>query len=178
MAAEAYRKALELQPDDVTLLNSLGYAAAQAGDLDGAMKALRRYEVLRPKEANPLDSMGDVNLMDGRLAEAEDFYLQSSKKVQTFNNQGSLLKAALTHLLTGDASGGNRVFDRYLEARTEAKDPIVDYRRAEWTWISGRRKAAMQQMGAFALKAESGPPRERASRCYGQVAMRSIMRGE
>ncbi|HEY1494833.1 MAG TPA: tetratricopeptide repeat protein [Candidatus Solibacter sp.] len=177
-AAQAYQKALELQPDDVTLLNSLGYATVQAGDLDGAMKALRRYEVLRPKEANPLDSMGDVNLMDGRLAEAEDFYLQASKKDPTFNNQGSLLKAALAHLLTGDPSGANRIFDRYLEARTEAKDPIVDYRRAEWTWISGRRKVAMQQMGAFALKAESGPLREVASRAYAELAMWSIMLGD
>jgi tetratricopeptide (TPR) repeat protein len=177
-AAQAYRKALELQPDDVTLLNSLGYAAAQAGDLDGAMKSLRRYEALRPKEANPLDSMGDVNLLDGRLAEAEDFFLQASKKDPTFNNQGSLLKAALAHLLTGDASGANRIFDRYLEARTAAKDPIVDYRRAEWTWISGHRKAAMQQMGAFALKAESGPLREVASRAYAELATWSIMLGD
>jgi len=177
-AAQAYRKALDLQPDDVTLWNSLGYASAQSGDLDGAMKALRRYEALRPKEANPLDSMGDVNLMVGRLAEAEDFYLQAMKKDPAFNNQSSLMKAALAHLLTGDVSGANRIFDRYLEARTEAKDPIVDYRRAEWTWISGHRKMAAQQMGAFALKAESGPLREVASRAYAELATWSIMLGD
>jgi Flp pilus assembly protein TadD len=177
-AAQAYRKALDLQPDDATLWNTLGYASAQSGDLDGAMKALRRYEALRPKEANPLDSMGDVNLMDGRLAEAEDFYLQASKKDPAFNNQGSLMKAALAHLLTGDASGANRIFDRYLEARAEAKDPIVDYRRAEWTWISGHRKMAAQQMGAFALKTESGPLREVASRAYAELATWSIMLGD
>ena len=29
--------------------------------------------------------------------------------------------------------GANTVAERYLAARTEAKDPIVDYRRAQWT---------------------------------------------
>ena len=62
----------------------------------------------------------------------------------------------MAQLLTGDVAGANTVAERYLASRTEAKDPVVDYRRAQWTWISGRRKAAAQQMGAFALAAETG----------------------
>ena len=106
------------------------------------------------------------NLMAGRLAEAEKFYLQAVEKDPNFNNNGALIKAALARLLTGDVPGANTLAERYLAARAEAKDPIVDYRRAEWTWISGRRKAAAQLMGAFALAAESGPLREMASRAY------------
>ena len=60
----------------------------------------------------------------------------------------------------------------------EAKDPIVNYRRAQWSWISGRRKAAAQQMGAFALAAESGPLREIASRAYAELALWSVMSGD
>ncbi len=177
-AQQAYRKAVELEPDDVALLNSEGYAAGHAGDMDAAIQALRRYAALRPKEANPLDSIGDVNLIAGRLAEAEDYFLQAAKKDSNFNNQGSLLKAAVAHLLTGDASGANVLAERYLRARAEAKDPIVDYRRAEWTWISGRRKAAAQQMGAFALGAEAGTLREMASRAYAELANWSMMVGD
>ena len=58
----------------------MGYAAGQAGDLDAAMSALRRYAALRPNEPNPLDSMGDVNLSAGRFADAENFYLQSAQE--------------------------------------------------------------------------------------------------
>jgi tetratricopeptide (TPR) repeat protein len=176
--AQAYQRALDLDPDDAVLLNSEGYAAAQSGDLDAAMKALRRYQALRPNEANPLDSMGDVNMMAGRFAAAEDFYLQSNKKDPNFNNQGGLLKAALAHLFTGDTAGANALSERYLKARADAKDQVVDYRRAQWTWISGRRKAAAQQMGAFALSAEKGPLRDMASRAYAELATWSMMLGD
>jgi Flp pilus assembly protein TadD len=177
-AQQAYRKASDLEPEDVVLLNALGYAAAQAGDLDAATSALRRYQALRPNEANPLDSMGDVHLAAGRLADAESFYLLAAKKDPHFENNGPLIKAALAHLLTGDAPGANLLAERYLAARVEAKDPIVDYRRAQWTWISGRRKAAAQQMGAFALAHEDGPLRDIASRAYAELAIWSLLSGD
>ena len=177
-AQQAYQKASDLEPEDIALLNLTGYAAGQAGDLDTAMSALRRYAALRPNEPNPLDSMGDVQLSAGRLADAENFYLQSAKKDPNFNNNGALIKAALAHLLTGDVSGANNLAERYLAARAQAKDPIVDYRRAQWTWISGRRKAAAQQMAAFALASESGPLRDIASRAYAELAIWSLMSGD
>ncbi|MCX6630957.1 MAG: hypothetical protein NTW28_25360, partial [Candidatus Solibacter sp.] len=170
-AQQAYRKASELEPEDILLLNSMGYAAGQAGDLDGAVIALRRYAALRPNEANPLDSMGDVHLVAGRLADAENFYLEAAKRDPNFQNNGPLSKAALARLLTGDPSGANNLAERYLAARLAAKDPIVEYRRAQWTWISGRRKAAAQQMGAFALASEPGPLRDIASRAYAELAI-------
>ena len=177
-AQQAYRKASELVPQDVSVLNTMGYAAAQAGDLDAAMSALRRYATLRPNEPNPLDSMGDVNLSAGRFADAESFYLQSFKKGPKFEGNNGLMKAALARLLSGDVAGANNLAEQYLAARVEAKDPTVDYRRAEWSWISGRRKAAAQQMGAFALAAESGPLRDFASRAYAEIALWSVMSGD
>ena len=122
-AQQAFQKASELEPQDVTILNTMGYAAAQAGDFDAAMSALRRYAALRPKEANPLDSTGDANLIAGRFGEAENFYLQSAKVDPNFNNNGPLIKAAIAHLLAGDPPGANNLAERYFAARTEAKDP-------------------------------------------------------
>ena len=98
-AQQAYQKASELAPQDISVLNTMGYAAGQAGDLDAAMSALRRYAALRPNEPNPLDSMGDVNLSAGRFADAENFYLQSLKKDPKFENNNGLMKAALARLL-------------------------------------------------------------------------------
>jgi tetratricopeptide (TPR) repeat protein len=175
---QAYRKALELEPDDPALLNQVGYAAAFNGDLDAAMTSLRRYQALHPNEANPLDSTGDVNFLSGKLADAEDFYLQASKKDPAFNNHSTLLKAALARLLTGDAPGANNLAERFLQARADAKDPVVDYRRAEWYWLSGRRMQAGEEMERFALKAEPGPLREAASRAYAQLSIWSTMMGD
>src|SRR5664280_330998 len=177
-AQQSYRKASDLEPEDIALLNAMGYAAGQAGDVDGAMRALRRYQALRPNDANPLDSMGDVHLIAGHLADAGNFYLQAAKKDPNFQNNGALIKAALARLLSGDPSGANHVADQYVAARVAAKDPIVDYRRAQWTWISGRRKAAAQQMGAFALANESGPLRDIASRAYAELAIWSLETGD
>ena len=177
-AQQSYRKASDLDPEDIALLNAMGYAAGQAGDVDGAMSALRRYAALRPNDANPLDSMGDVHLIAGHLADAGNFYLQAAKKDPNFQNNGALIKAALARLLSGDPSGANHVADQYVAARVAAKDPIVDYRRAQWTWISGRRKAAAQQMGAFALANESGPLRDIASRAYAELAIWSLETGD
>src|ERR1022692_2220210 len=107
-ALQSYRKASDLEPEDIALLNAMGYAAGQAGDVDGAMSALRRYAALRPNDANPLDSMGDVHLIAGHLADAGNFYLQAAKKGPNFQNNGALIKAALARLLSGDPSGANR----------------------------------------------------------------------
>ena len=158
-AQQAIRRRRNWSRRTSRVLNSLGYAAGQAGDLDAAMTALRRYAALRPNEANPLDSMGDVNLVRRTgLPMPRTFYLSPLKKEPKFQNNNGLMKAALARLLSGDVvAGANNMAERYLAARAEAKDTIVDYRRAQWSWISGRRKAAAQQMGAFALAAECGP---------------------
>ena len=177
-AQQAYAKASELEPDDIAVLNSLGYAAGQAGDFDAAMTALRRYAQLRPNEANPYDSMGDVQMVAGRFADAEASYIEAAKKEPNSQTSSPLMKGALARLMSGDVSGANTIAERYMAARTEAKDPLVDYRRAQWTWISGRRKAAAQQMGAFALASESGPLRDVASRAYSELALWSLMIGD
>ncbi len=177
-AVQAYRKLLEVEPEDVAALNQLGYAAAYAGSFDTALDALRRYQALRPTEANPLDSQGDVNLLAGRLHEAENFYLQAAKKDPDFESGGELWKAAMARLMSGDVAGADTLAQQYIQAREAAKDPVTEYRKAEWSWVSGRRKSACQRLEAFARGAETGPLREFASRAYSQLAVWSLVLGD
>jgi tetratricopeptide (TPR) repeat protein len=173
-----YRKLLEVEPDDVTALNQLGYAAAYAGSFDTALDALRRYQALRPAEANPLDSQGDVNLLAGRLRQAEDLYLQAAKKDPNFESGGELWKAAMARLMSGDVAGADGLARQYIQAREAAKDPVTEYRKAEWSWVSGRRKSAWQGLETLARGAENGPLREFASRAYSQLAIWSLVMGD
>ena len=120
MAAHAYQnsvnaweKSLEIEPQDAAALNQAGYAAAYAGDLAAATAFLSRYQSLAPADSNPLDSLGDVNLHAGRLREAEGFYLQSARKNAHFEADGSLLKAAMARLMTGDIGGADALFQQY-----------------------------------------------------------------
>jgi Flp pilus assembly protein TadD len=177
-AVQAYRKLLEVEPEDVTALNQIGYASAYAGSFDTGLDALRRYQALRPAEANPLDSQGDVNLLAGRLRQAENLYLQAAKKDPDFQSGGELWKAAMARLMSGDVAGADTLAQQYIQSRVAAKDPVPDYRKAEWSWVSGRRKSACQLLETFARGAENGPLREFASRAYSQLAIWSLVLGD
>lgn len=176
-ALAAYQKATAVEPQDANLLNQLGYSAAYAGRWDNAMNALQRYQALRPNDPNPLDSMGDVNLVLGRLREAENFYLQAVKRDPGFLNGGDLFKAAMARLLSGDVSGADVLAKRFTDARAAAKDPLADFQRASWSWITGRRKQGYREMQNFAAATENGPLRQAASEAYSQLSIWSVALG-
>ena len=177
-AVQAYRKLLQAEPEDAGALNQLGYAAAYAGSPDTGLEALRRYQALRPAEANPLDSQGDVSLLAGRLPQAESLYLQAARKDPNFESSGTLWKAAMARLMSGDVAGADTLAQQYIKAREAAKDPVLEYRQAQWSWVSGRRKSACQRLETFARGAEKGPLREIASRAYSQLAVWSLVMGD
>jgi tetratricopeptide (TPR) repeat protein len=177
-SVSAWEKSLEIEPQDTVALNEAGYAAAYAGDLGAATAFLVRYQSLAPAESNPLDSLGDVNLHAGRLREAEAFYLQAARKNAHFEADGPLLKAAMARLMTGDAGGADALFQRYAEARAAAGDPALAYRKAEWDWAAGRRRAACAAMEAFALGSENTPLRELAARGFAELAVWRLMLGD
>ena len=175
-AAALLRSALLLTPEDVVLANRLGYAEAYAGNLDAAVAALHRYRELRPEEANPLDSLGDVYLYFGRLADAERCYLDAHKRNPEFNGGAALYKAAWSRLNTGDIAAAGKIFDRFLAARPG--NPAREYQRAEWLWLSGRREDAVQALEAFATDTERGPLRELAARARAQLALWALASGD
>jgi tetratricopeptide (TPR) repeat protein len=176
-AVGAFRKSLAIQPDDADAWNQLGYAAAYAGDFATASNALVRYQNLLPASPNPLDSLGDVNLIAGHLREAENYYLQGAKMNPAFFAGLDFLKAAMAHLMTGDVAGADSVAQQYFDARAAAKDPLVDYRKAQWSWISGRRKAACRQMEQLAHDSEAASSREVAAHAYAELAVWNLMLG-
>jgi len=176
-AVEAYRKAVAIQPEDANSWNQLGYAAAYAGDADTATSAMERYRKLLPESPNPLDSLGDVNLIQGRLSQAEEYYRQNARKNPEFYAGLDFIKAALAHLMTGDVSGADALAQQYFDARAAVKDPAVDYRKAQWAWIAGRRKAACAQMQQVAGASETGAARNVAAHAYAELAMWNLMLG-
>jgi tetratricopeptide (TPR) repeat protein len=161
-AVQAYEHALTVEPEDATSWNQLAYSAAFAGNLPTAMAALRRYQTLRPGDPNPLDSMGDVNLMAGRLKEAEEFYLQAAKMSPAFLNGGDQYKAAFAHLLTGDVAGADALFQQYRGTAAH---------QAEWLWMAGRRKQGYDMLAAQA----AGLPREAQAVAYAELAFWSLL---
>jgi len=146
-AIENLKKAISLEPHDAALLNQLGYAEMYAGNLPEATKALNDYARIRPDDPNALDSLGEVNFYLGQFAAAETFFRQSYDKDPHFADGIELTKAAHARLMTGDIKGADAIFNQYLDTR--GKDPVVDFRRAEWEFASGRRRQAAARMEAF-----------------------------
>ncbi|MGA3236908.1 MAG: hypothetical protein ABSG03_11425 [Bryobacteraceae bacterium] len=196
LAADAYRRALEQEPESANLLNELGYAAAYAGDFDAGLAALRHYRQLRPNDANALDSLGDLNFLSGHLRQAEDLYLQANRRdpnVLPGGPDGDLFKAAMARIMTGDIAGADELEKKFTDARAAAHDPSASFRELQWLWLTGRRTDAYRKLEALALALERASPspaqspdrptvpatgQAAASHAYAELAVWSLMKGD
>ncbi len=74
-----YRAALALRPWTWALLNGLGNALREQGDLAGAEETYRRALPLAPTSDKSYDGLGKVLVGQGRLAEAEEAYSMAAQ---------------------------------------------------------------------------------------------------
>lgn len=141
-AVDHYKSALALDPSNVVLMNQLGYAEAFRGNLDGATAALKQYRDAQPNQPNPLDSLGEVHFFLGHFDDAERYFLQAQSKGGA-GAATELVKAAEARLMQGNLSGADALFNQWASARNAAHDPTVAVNKAQWLYLTGRRKEAM-----------------------------------
>jgi tetratricopeptide (TPR) repeat protein len=173
-AASFYEQASARQPNDVALLNQLGYLRAWAGNLNGAVEALSRYRDLRPREANPLDSLGDVYYYFGRFREAAEAYRRAGAADASFLGGGEPYKRAWALLIEGDTAAATQSFERFLELRRKAGDPMTEFRAAQWEYLTGRRKQGIMRLEQAA--ANSAPAA--SAFAYSQLAIWALDAGD
>ena len=70
MAIAEQNKVLELDPDYGLAHNELGYDYLALRNFDKSVEHFQKYSSLNPKDANPLDSLGEAYFLMGRLDEA------------------------------------------------------------------------------------------------------------
>ena len=169
-AAALCQKAFEREPASVLRLNQLGYLRTWAGDLDGAVEALERYRRLRPEEANPSDSLGDVYYWFGRFADAERAYRAAYAKDPSFQGGAELYKIAWARLMQGDLKAADGAFAEFLQARKDAGDSLIEYRQAQWEYLTGRHREAVARLDRFASSAQPGE----AALAYAQLAVWAV----
>ncbi len=143
-AIHSFEAVTKLDGEDVVIWNELGYAYAFAQDLTGARRALETYQrALGPDDVNGLDSLGEVSFYLSDFAGAEKYFLQASAKSPAAQGGGELLKAAQARLMTGDLPGADGLFQKHLKTMQRQ---LADYQQAQWEFLTGRRKAAMQRL--------------------------------
>ncbi len=79
-AAAAWRRLLDRLPDQGPWRSSLGFALADAGDLDGAERELRRVVELEPRAAAPRANLGTLRARRGDAAGARRLYAEALRR--------------------------------------------------------------------------------------------------
>ncbi|MEK7754961.1 MAG: hypothetical protein AAB654_23750, partial [Acidobacteriota bacterium] len=144
-----YRRAIRLEPATADLWNMQAYAQAQRSEFDAARRSLAEYARLAPDDPNAPDSLGEVNFMAGDFAEAEKSFLAAYRMNATWRGGSALLKAAHARAMTGDLAGADGLLAQYLELRKTLQDPLIPYRQAQWEFLTGRRRQAMERLESF-----------------------------
>jgi Flp pilus assembly protein TadD len=155
-SAAVWKKLTADSPTDVTAWNQLGYTLCWSGDYAGALAALGEYARLRPDDANPLDSQGDVHYWFGKYSDAAASYLAAYAKVPGFLNGGDLYKAAWAKFLAGDKTGADQQFERFRSIREKAKDPSIVLLAGDWLDRTGRTKEAFTLLRDASKNATGG----------------------
>ena len=150
-AASTYQIILAGDPKNAAAMNSLGYALAMAGDLEGARKAFEDYGRQPGQETNALDSFGEAYFANGRFADAEKLFLQAYRQNPAFLAGADLYKAALAHWLGGDLRGADAILKRYLDLHGD--DHLRGWREASWLYTTGRPEQAIAALQALPDKA-------------------------
>lgn len=128
-AANLYRQALELTPDDINTLMCLGYALKEAGDQEGAHAALKRGLELNPSSILAhefLYLLGGINVTKGDLSNAKVRFQQALRIKPDFVHACKDLCQTLH-----DSGVGDEVRP-LLERKVKACPDILEYR----LWLS------------------------------------------
>lgn len=176
-SASDWSKVTTASPGDSLAWNSLGYARSYAGDYAGALAALREYERLRPKDANPSDSIGDLNYSFRKFGDAAASYLEAQKKQPDFEQYGDLYKAAWAKFGAGDKPGADSLFSQFRTERSKAKpsDGSVELLNGDWLYRTGRETEGIAVLRKAASETQSAPVRIDAS---AQLTLWDLLRGD
>ncbi|MET0435863.1 MAG: tetratricopeptide repeat protein [Devosia sp.] len=96
-------KAVEAQPQDGYVVDSLGWAFYKLGRIDEAVETLERAVMLRPNDAEINDHLGDAYWKAGRRLEAQ-FQWKVAKSVDEVGNVAERVGPKLTDGLTPETA--------------------------------------------------------------------------
>ncbi len=141
-AADLYRRILALDPNNASVMNSLGYAEGYLGHLEAAQKMLERYGTQPGSQVNSHDSLGEVYFMNGRFPEAEKEFNLATALDPKFLGGAPMVKAAYAHWLAGDLPRADVLFAKYIALVARNNVPLAVWRQAAWLYSTGREEQA------------------------------------
>ena len=150
------RDGLALDPKDEDLLNIMGYAYANAGDLPSALRADDEYLALRPNDPNPWDTRGDILFRFGRDDEATAAYRKALELTPDFQDYAEYVKLGAVYADQGKYALADAALQQYAQHTTALTKPALPILQAQMQQARGDvegalanyRKAIVQLAGA------------------------------
>lgn len=161
--------------DDVDVWNQTGYTRAWSGDYTGAVKAMAEYARIRPKDANPSDSTGDINFMYRKYPEAVASYMESIAKEPDMQAGASLYKAAWAKFYAGDRAAGDKLMDQLRVAREKVGVTNFHLFQADWFYRTGRQKEAV---ALLRKESQSQDGADAKAACFEQLVIWDLLAGD
>ena len=116
-AVEAYSKALELDPKFGAVLNIIAYRYADKGEYEKSFHYFQRYANALPGDANPFDSMAEINLRMGNLDEALEKYKEALEVKSDF---GADWRVAYVYALKEDYPEAMKYNEQFLDIHSSS----------------------------------------------------------
>ncbi|HYA16294.1 MAG TPA: tetratricopeptide repeat protein [Bryobacteraceae bacterium] len=175
-AAADWKQLSDALPGDASLLNTLGYARAYAGDYQGAVQAFDRYGARRPADPNVEDSRGDLAYEFRKFRDAASHYMQAYAKDPNFLRGGDLYKAAWAKFRGGDKAGADASFAQFKTAREKLNDPTFVLIEADWLYRTGRQPQAIALLRKTAADPDTAA--QVRSIAFSQLAIWDLLAGD
>ncbi len=137
-------KALDLDPEWVVILNSLGYLYSATGDLVKAEEYLKKAVSVAPGDANPLDSLAEFYFRAGRLDEAVALYREAVRIKPDFGSEDII---AYICAVKGDYTEAMSWLDQFVLATPSKRWQSLGYWwKAVFNYILGKREQSRVEM--------------------------------
>lgn len=155
-AADALKKATELNPKAGPAFNMLGYAHLVQGEAGPAIEALQQYASVNPNEPNPQDSLGEALMAGGQFADAEAAFRKAVALSPAFSVAWE--GVAYAKAFQRDWAGAREALN---QARDRAPRPSdrIDVQRlgALLTLAEGKMTEGMKQLDALEQSPDASP---------------------
>ena len=153
-AADAYQKAVALNPKAGAAYNSLGYARLAQNRHDDAIAAFKRYAEINPTEPNPADSLGEALLRAGRFEESEAAFQQALKISPSFYTAWEGIAKA--RAMRGDWPGSYQAADKARAAATRPNDQVgLGFDQAWYLFAEGKKAEALKASDQVATDSQA-----------------------
>jgi serine/threonine protein kinase/TolB-like protein len=177
-ALKLLQQGLALDPKNEDLLNFESYGLAATGDFTGALAANDSYMAIRPGDANPLDTRGDVLYMAGRDDEAVAAYRKVLELKPDFGDYAEYLKLAIVYTDQKKPDMANAAFQQYAHRASALSRLYVPGFEAQFKQTGGDLEGALASYREVVLQLGHAKQSQAARTFLRSFAALSVLLGE